>query len=308
MRNSQSANAVMMIRPARFGFNETTAESNVFQKKTDLSADEAQSKAFAEFNTLHQTLTKAGVSCEVFDDIPDPPKPDAVFPNNWISFQSDGTVFLFPLQAPNRRLERRQDIVKTIQQRYRVLRVIDLSEYERNNLFLEGTGSMVLDHPNRIIYAALSSRTHPDVLQRCARDMGYTPIAFHATDARGNALYHTNVMMSIGTDIAVICSESIPDPAERKLVVTTLEKSGRTILPISLPQVDHFVGNMLELTTVKNKRIIAMSDQALQALTPEQRSLLECSAHIVSVAIPTIETIGGGSVRCMLAEIFLSRK
>ena len=301
----QSASAVLMIRPAAFGFNETTAASNFFQKKSSLSAAEVQTKAAAEFDGVVKALRREKIDVEVFDDTAAPKKPDAVFPNNWVAFHLDGSLFLFPMEAPNRRPERRADIVGQIQKHYRVTRVIDYSESESKGKFLEGTGSMVLDHLHHYIYAVISVRTDLSLLKRFAKEIGYSVFPFHAFDGRGAAIYHTNVMLSLGTNFAVVCFESITDLAERKKIAETLGKSGRTIIEITLAQVDQFVGNMLELTGKTGKKLVVMSDQASRALTPKQRSLLEDSAKIISVAIPTIETVGGGSLRCMLAEIFL---
>ncbi|MBI4126483.1 MAG: amidinotransferase [Deltaproteobacteria bacterium] len=307
-RNVQSASAVLMIRPASFGFNEITAASNVFQNKMDdLLPAEIQRRALVEFDAVASALKKNGITVEVIDDTLTPAKPDAVFPNNWIALQPDGTIVLFPMQAPNRRSERRRDIVEHLQKKFHVTRVLDFSASETRGKFLEGTGSIVFDHLNTIAYAILSPRTDAQLLERCATDLGYTSFAFHAVDRKGTPIYHTNVVMCVGTEFAVIALASIPDAAERARVKRTLQQSGRTIVEITETQVEHFAGNMLELTNAQGERIIVMSEQARQSLTSPQVSTLERFAHIVAIPIPTIETVGGGSVRCMLAEIFCQR-
>ncbi len=306
---SQLANAVLMIRPVRFFSNPLTAASNRFQGKTSLTADEQQSAALAEFNGLAAALERAGVDVVVVDDTAEPPTPDAVFPNNWISTHADGTVVLYPMEAENRRTERRQDIIDGLAQQhgYHVRRVIDLSPHEERGHYLEGTGSLVLDRVNRLAYACLSSRTHLDVLGDFAQQLDYDVLAFDAVDSNGAAIYHTNVLMNVGETLAVICLQAIRDAAQRDAVQKSLIDSGHALVDLSYEQLESFAGNMLELRSKDGARVLAMSAQAHQSLTDSQRAAIEAVATIVSAPIDRIEASAGGSVRCMLAELHLPR-
>lgn len=302
----QSTNTVFVVRPARFGFNAETAESNHFQHQLpELNAATIQAQVFTEFDALVATLRAKGVRVLVFEDTPIPAKPDAVFPNNWLTLHPDGRVLLYPMCAPNRRLERRPDILAALSQQFTVTEVIDLSHYEQQNQFLEGTGSILFDHENRVAYAALSPRTHAGLFAEVAARLGYRPVSFRAHDAQGQEIYHTNVMLCIGSGFAVVCLESITDAAERAAVVGSFIVSGHEIVPISLEQVARFAGNLLALQTSAGTTVLAMSQSAYAALTAPQRQTLEKYAELLPLPIPTIETIGGGSVRCMLAEVFL---
>lgn len=304
---SQLASSVLMIRPARFETNPLTAESNRFQGRNASSPQKQQEAAIREFDQLVQALRRAGVNVIVIDDTPEPHTPDAIFPNNWVSFHADGTVVLYPMEAPNRRTERRQDIIDRLTDEFgfRVSNIIDLSHHELDQHYLEGTGSLVLDRANRIAYACMASRTHAAPLADFARKMGYQLQTFHAADRNGTAVYHTNVMMMVGENYVVICDEAISDQVERVTVLKRLEESGRHISRISFDQMDSFAGNALELRTVNGERVIAMSQQARDALTPEQIEALSLRSLIVSAPINNIESSAGGSVRCMLAEIHL---
>lgn len=306
---SQLANAVLMIRPVRFFSNPLTAASNRFQGKTSLTADEQQSAALAEFNGLAAALERAGVDVVVVDDTAEPPTPDAVFPNNWISTHADGTVVLYPMEAENRRTERRQDIIDGLAQQhgFHVRRVIDLSPHEERGHYLEGTGSLVLDRVNRLAYACLSSRTHLDVLGDFAQQLDYDVLAFDAVDSNGAAIYHTNVLMNVGETLAVICLQAIRDVAQRDAVQKSLIDSGHALVDLSYEQLESFAGNMLELRAKDGGRVLAMSAQAHQSLTDAQRAAIEAVATIVSAPIDRIEASAGGSVRCMLAELHLPR-
>lgn len=306
---SQLANAVLMIRPVRFFSNPLTAASNRFQGKTSLTADEQQSAALAEFNGLAAALERAGVDVVVVDDTAEPPTPDAVFPNNWISTHADGTVVLYPMEAENRRTERRQDIIDGLAQQhgFHVRRVIDLSPHEERGHYLEGTGSLVLDRVNRLAYACLSSRTHLDVLGDFAQQLDYDVLAFDAVDSNGAAIYHTNVLMNVGETLAVICLQAIRDAAQREAVQKSLIDSGHALVDLSYEQLESFAGNMLELRAKDGGRVLAMSAQAHQSLTDSQRAAIEAVATIVSAPIDRIEASAGGSVRCMLAELHLPR-
>jgi hypothetical protein len=301
----QSTNHVFLIRPANFNYNHETAGSNSFQNKTQISSTDINQKAIDEFNSLVSKLKSKGIDANVFDDTLQPIKPDAIFPNNWISLHSDGTVILYPMHAPNRRLERRQDIIESIKKNFKVSNIIDLSEYENENRFLEGTGSIVIDHQNRIAYACLSPRTDRELFIELCSKLNYKPVYFHSHDQEGKEIYHTNVMMCVGNKFVVICLESISNTDERKSVVESFKKTNHEIIDISLDQMNRFAGNMLLLKTEGGNSILAMSQSAFDSLNKNQRMQLENYCELFPLAIPTIETIGGGSVRCMIAEIFL---
>ncbi len=307
---AQSADAVLMVRPARFASNPQTEESNAFQRRPDLDPDTAQEIATREFDGLVAALTDAGVDVCVFDDTEEPETPDSVFPNNWVTFHADGTVVLYPMLAVNRRTERREDIIADLSTKYdyRITQTIDLTGHEQDHRFLEGTGSVVLDRVNRIAYACVSPRTDLDALGDFSQRLDYDLVVFEATDSNGVAIYHTNVMMCLGTAFAVICLESIRDEAQCAAVQCTLERTGHEIVATTLEQMEQFAGNMLELRNRTGETLIAMSARAFGSLTPEQRATLERYGRIVSAPIENIEDHGGGSVRCMLAEIHLPKK
>ncbi|WP_045689394.1 citrulline utilization hydrolase CtlX [Hymenobacter sp. AT01-02] len=306
----QSASTVFVVRPARFGFNAETAPSNSFQQSVSgLSMEDLQSQVAAEFDGVVLTLRSKGVQVLVFDDTPEPPKPDAVFPNNWLTLHADGTALLYPMCAPNRRPERRSDIVAALGAQFHIRQVHDVSAYETQGRFLEGTGSIIFDHEHRIAYACLSVRTDAELLLQVTARLGFQAVTFHAEDTHGQAIYHTNVMMCIGTRFAVICLESIPDAQERATVTASLASTGHELVAITLAQAACFAGNMLTLQPAGDgPELLALSQRAYDALTPQQCAILARYCELVPLAIPTIETIGGGSVRCMLAEVFLPRK
>lgn len=306
-KESQLASAVLMIRPARFESNPQTAASNRFQGKTGRTPREQHAAALAEFERLRRALEAAGVRVLAFDDTPEPHTPDAVFPNNWVSFHADGTVVLYPMEAENRRLERRQDIVEALAAKHGFLvrEIVDLTHHEARGHFLEGTGSMVLDRQNRVAYACLSSRTHLDPLGEFAQRLDYDVLTFDAVDAAGAPIYHTNVLMNIGEALAVICAEAIPREDQRTAVLESLAQSGREVMQLSFAQLNAFAGNMLELRSGSAGQVVALSQQALDSLDTEQRKMLEANGDVVSVPIDVIEASAGGSVRCMLAEIHL---
>lgn len=302
----QSASTVFLVRPVRFAFNAETAASNHFQHAiTGLTAAQIQQQAFAEFDGVVATLRAKGVQVLVFDDTAEPPKPDAVFPNNWGSFHADGRVLLYPMCAPNRRPERRPDILDQLRTQFTLTQVHDWSAHEQHGQFLEGTGSLIFDHAHRVVYACLSARTNGVLLTQVAAQLGYQPVAFHAHDPQGQPIYHTNVIMCVGAQFAVICLESITDPAEQAAVADSLQAAGHKIVAISLAQVARFAGNMLTLQTAAGTELLVMSQSAYDVLTAEQRQALSRYCELVPLPIPTIETIGGGSARCMLAEVFL---
>jgi len=306
---SQLASAVLMIMPARFESNPHTAESNRFQGRNPDSAEKQQEDAAAEFAGLRDALAAAGIEVIAFDDTEEPHTPDAIFPNNWVSFHADGTVVLYPMEAPNRRTERRPDIIDALADchGFQVRNIIDLSGHEADGQFLEGTGSLVLDRSNRVAYACVSSRTHLDVLGDFAQRMDYEVVAFDAVDRDGALIYHTNVLMNVGEALAVICAEAIPREDQRQAVLDSLRDSGHEVVEISFDQMDAFAGNMLELRSVSGERVIAMSQQARDSLDESQLARLAANATIVSAPINSIESSAGGSVRCMLAEIHLNK-
>ncbi len=303
----QSASHVVLIRPANFASNPETLASNRFQTNSSgRDAAQIQQAAQAEFDALATALSQTGVNVHVFDDTATPIKPDALFPNNWFSTHADGTLVLYPMLAPNRRLERRGDLIEALHKEtgLHVHATIDLTHREVEGKYLEGTGSLVLDRVNRIAYACLSPRTDLDVLGEFGQRLDYEIVAFDAVDANGAAIYHTNVMMCVGTEFAAVCAEAI-EPARRSAVLNLLEKTGHRLIDLTFDQMHSFAGNMLELRTRSGDSVIAMSDTARRSLTAVQIEALEAYGRIISVPIPTIETLGGGSVRCMIAEVHL---
>jgi hypothetical protein len=308
-RERQSAAAVLMVRPASFGFNPQTAASNAFQQAPASPAiREAQTLALREFDALAKALQQAGVEVLIAPDSVDPAKPDAVFPNNWVSMHADGSVALYPMLAPNRRTERRQDILEQVARDggFHVARTVDLTHRESEGKFLEGTGSLVLDRANRVAYASLSPRTDLDVLGEFAQLMDYELVTFESTDAAAQLIYHTNVVMAIGTRFAAVCGEAITG-APRAAVFDKLRAGGHEIVDVSRQQMGEFAANILELAPSRGP-IIALSTTAWRSLLPAQRRILEAHAQVLPTAIPTIERIGGGGVRCMLAEIHLPKR
>lgn len=284
-----------------------TAASNRFQGQNEASPDQQHAQALREFDALVDALRAAGIDVVVVQDTLEPHTPDSIFPNNWVSFHGDGRVVLYPMEAPNRRTERRPDIIEMLDNElgFHVSEIIDLSAHERKEHYLEGTGSMVLDRANRIAYACLSSRTQMDPLGDFAQRMDYDVVAFDAVDRDGARIYHTNVLMNVGEAIAVICSESIRDKAQRQAVLARLKRSGHEILDLNYDQLDAFAGNMLELRTASGERLVAMSSQAWNSLSGEQQDTLQANGKILHSPIENIESSAGGSVRCMLAEIHL---
>ena len=297
-------NRALMVRPAAFGYNNETAESNAFQNQVALSRDEILQNALIEFDRAVEILRDAGVEVFVAQDTPFPEKPDAVFPNNWISFHSNGELILYPMEARNRRCERRLELVVELQQKLNFLQVFDLSYFEEKSMFLEGTGSVVFDHENRKAYAAISSRTNEEVLNELCAHLNYNPILFHAEDERGLAIYHTNVIMCVGANFVVICIEAIATASERLLVLESIRNSGKEVVDISVHQLKNFAGNMLALKGRDDDALLVLSATAKESLNQNQLNFLSERTRLVVLPIETIETIGGGSARCMLAEIF----
>lgn len=302
------ATTILMIRPAAFGFNEETAANNYFQTNPGISKEVLQQKALAEFDTMVQLLRNGEIDVLVMDDTKEPPKPDAIFPNNWLSTSPNGTVSVFPMYAPNRRAEKRDDILQQLARHFVIKDVQDWSEYEAEGRFLEGTGSMVIDHDNKMIYAAVSERTNLSVLEKYAATNNYQAIVFLATDKNGQPVYHTNVMMALGSAFCVLCEEAIEEEWELIAVRQLLESTGYIIIPITREQMHAFAGNMLEVKNKTGENILILSQTAFDSLRKEQKQMLEAYAQLLPVAVPTIEQVEGGSVRCMMAEIFLERK
>ncbi|GMQ30801.1 citrulline utilization hydrolase CtlX [Algoriphagus confluentis] len=307
----QTSSVILMVRPANFGFNPETAENNFYQQKDQRSADEIRELARKEFDGFVALLRDQGVEVIVIEDSETPIKTDAVFPNNWFSTHPDGKLILYPMYSPNRRLERRKDIIEQlINLGYGVGEILDLSFFEKSEQYMEGTGSMVIDHLSKTIYACYSQRTHPVPLDYVAKLLGYKVVGFDATQEIGgqvSPIYHTNVMMHIGTDLAVVCLDSIPKASEKQLVQESLTKAGKKVIPITAKQKFHFAGNMLEVSNSGGEKFTVMSQTAYDSLNVGQIQQIEKYTTIISPSIPTIEKLGGGSARCMMAEIFLPR-
>jgi hypothetical protein len=301
----QTARAVLMVRPAAFGANTETAGSNFFQRPAPHVGDAAR-HAQLEFEALALALANAGVRVHQFAGQRGAALPDEVFPNNWLSLHADGTAVLYPMLAPNRRRERRRDILSALVDScgYRIDRVIDLTGLEARGEYLEGTGSVVLDRPGRVAYACRSPRTHDQALAELARVLGYEVVPFTAADSAGRPIYHTNVVLSVGTRFAALCTAAIADSAERRSVAARLEASGREVLELSEHELENFAANMLELDG-SGGPVIALSAAALRSLAAPTRQALERYGQLVTADIATIERVGGGSVRCMLAEVAL---
>jgi hypothetical protein len=299
-----------MVRPASFGFNQQTAASNAFQESSSSrSSDAGQKLALREFDGVAKALERAGVEVLIAPDTQLPAKPDAIFPNNWVSFHFDGTVTLYPMLAANRRWERREEVLEQVvrEGRFHVARTVDLTHRESEGKYLEGTGSLVLDRAHRVAYASLSPRTDLDVLGEFAQLLDYELVTFETHDAAARPVYHTNVVMAIGTGFAAACGEAIAQPLHRDAVFNKLRSSGHDIVDISLRQMQGFAGNILELAPAGGP-VIVLSTTALRSLTFSQRGTLESHGSLLEVSIPTIERIGGGGVRCMLAELHLPKR
>lgn len=306
----QCAGAVLMIRPAAFEYNPETAATNMLQKTGGAVASDHQA-ALREFDYFANALRSEGIGVCVVQDTPSPPKPDAVFPNNWVSFHEDGTVVLYPMQAESRRRERRREVLEEVTARlgFELRRTLDLTRHEAAGRYLEGTGSLVLDHVSRVAYACTSPRTHPAVVQEWAAELGYEAVVFEASDRDGVPYYHTNVMMCVGSRLAVLgtCALSAGD---RDRVMERLASSGRDIVEIGHEEIGQFAGNMLELASwdeaLGDCRLLVMSETARRALRADVYARLSASTDgVLAVPVPTIERLGGGGVRCMLAEVFV---
>ncbi len=301
---SQSAAAVLMVRPLRFGSNPQTRASNSFQRAALI--EDSQGAALREFDALVDELRLAGVRVVIVEDTLEPHTPDSIYPNNWFSTHADGTVVLYPMCAPNRRAERRIDLLALLRESgFACTRLVDLSAYEQESRHLEGTGSLVLDRVAHIAFACLSPRTDPTLLEDWGRELGYRTFPFDAHDASEHTIYHTNVMLAVGSTWAVVCADAITDQRRRTELMATLGATGHEVVEIGIDQMEGFAGNILELRAAAGGPVIVMSAQARSSLRPEQLGALGRHGRIISSPVPTIERAGGGSVRCMLAEIFL---
>jgi len=311
MKNQITSN-ILMIRPVNFNFNEETASNNYYQKVIeDLTPKKAQEQALKEFDVFVEKLKSHGINIIVIEDTPEPYTPDSVFPNNWISFHEDGLVGLYPMFAVSRRGERRPDILNQLASDFEVFDIIDFTEFEVSSQYLEGTGSMILDRPNKIVYAALSERTHAPVLEEFCEKFDYTPISFTANQTvEGNRvpIYHTNVMMCVAEDFAIICAESLDNETEKERIFNSLIKTDKEIIEITEEQVNRFAGNMLQVHNKEGDKFLIMSTSAYQSLEVDQIKKIEKYCPIIHSSLDTIEACGGGSARCMMAEVFLQPK
>ncbi|HEX5150256.1 MAG TPA: arginine deiminase-related protein [Parafilimonas sp.] len=302
----QTTSTILMIRPVHFTYNPETAVNNKFQVAGN--AEAAQAKALEEFDAFTDKLRHNNIDVTVIEDTPEPHTPDSIFPNNWISFHDTGTIVLYPMYAVSRRAERKQHVLDAINKKFTISNTIDLTGFESENIFLEGTGSMVLDRENKIAYACISERTNVKPLEEFCKKMGYSACTFTATDVNNDEIYHTNVMMCVADKYIVICLDSIKNAQQRKNVIDTIKNTGKKIISISIEQMNRFAGNMLQLKNKNGEKILVMSEQAYVSLTYQQISELEELNRIVYEDLYSIETNGGGSARCMIAEVFLDLK
>lgn len=297
-----------MIEPVAFGFNEQTAVNNYFQVQQE---GNVQGEALKEFNAFVEKLRAKGINVITIKDTPDPKTPDSIFPNNWVSFHADGKIVLYPMFAKNRRLERRDDIIDQIKNEFDVTEIIDYSGTEKDNKYLEGTGSMIFDHDNKIAYGSVSLRLDENLFRKFCSEFGFTPVVFHSYQTAGEErlpIYHTNVMMCVADQFVVICLDCIDDESERNNVIKTITNSGKELIEISEDQMQNFAGNMLQLQNQSGEKFLVMSQSAYKSLNPEQISAIEKYCEIIYSDLEVIETNGGGSARCMLAEVFLPKK
>ena len=308
----QITNTILMIRPVQFRMNEQTAVNNYFMEDIDLQNNAINLKAQKEFDTFVDVLRAIGIEVIVIEDKPDPDTPDSIFPNNWISFHSNGTVVIYPMFAENRRKERREDILDILETNgFLIENIMDYTSAEKEGLFLEGTGSILMDRVNQKAYCALSDRAHEELLIEFCEDFESTPViftAYQSVNGERLPIYHTNVMMCMGETYAVICLDAIDDKKERKNVLNHLKQDGKEIISITEEQMHHFAGNMLQVADASDQRYLIMSTAAYNSLRPDQISVLEKYNPIVHSTLDTIETCGGGSARCMMAEVFLPKR
>ena len=304
---NQTTNQILMIRPVRFGFNAQTAVNNAFQV-ADINQIKVQQQAVEEFDSFVDKLRNAGIDVTVIQDSDEPHTPDSIFPNNWISFHHDGSIIFYPMYAENRRKERKQHVIDTIREKFNILSEKDFGFYEAENHFLEGTGSMVLDRENKIAYACISPRTDAGLLQQWCDATGYRAVIFDAADENGTPVYHTNVLMCVADRFVVICLEAISRPEQREMVINAIGESGKAIIPIRFKQMNHFAGNMLQVHNNTGEKILVMSQQAWNSLPAPQQMLLKSLNKVLYSNLNTIETNGGGSARCMMAEVHIAKR
>jgi hypothetical protein len=306
---SQASSAVLMVRPARFGFNIQTAHTNLFQRKGKLELTQIHVNALKEFDEFVRILRANQIEVAVFDDTPNPHKPDAIFPNNWISFHHDGKVVVYPMNAPNRRSERRGDVLVDLQRVYDfdIKEVLDLSYYEQQNIFLEGTGSVVFDYVNKVGYASRSPRTNTLLFENVCDFLDYEPVILNAIDQKGNPVYHTNVWMAIGEGFAVVCLDCLTDKQMQKFLLQKLQGDGLEVIAINYDQLNNFAGNVLQVKNRQGKSFLVLSQTAFHSFTSQQIDRLTHYADLLPIDVNTIEEYGGGSVRCMLAGIYLPK-
>jgi hypothetical protein len=295
---------LLMVRPYQFYFNQQTAANNFFQ--SDIDIENANELALAEFDTMVEQLRAHQIKVNVVQDTKDPSTPDAIFPNNWVSTHHNGTLCLYPMFAENRRAERKSTVINFLHSNYKIQDVLDLTELEKEGTFLEGTGSMVLDHQNKIAYGCLSERLDKATFTNWCHKMQFKPITFKAVDDKAQPIYHTNVMMCVGNQFVVICLESIPNELEKQILLECFLQTNKEVITISQDQLNHFAGNMLQVFDMHEKPHLIMSEQAHRSLEPAQVKNLEKYNPILPISIPTIEALGGGSTRCMMAEIYFS--
>lgn len=304
----QTTDTVLMIEPVAFGFNEQTAVNNYFQVQQE---GNVQDKALKEFNDFVEKLRAKDINVITIKDTLEPKTPDSIFPNNWVSFHADGKVVLYPMFAENRRLERRDDIINQIKEQFEVTEVIDYSGAEKDNKFLEGTGSMIFDHDNKLAYGSVSLRLDEGLFRKFCSDFGFQPVVFHSYQTAGEErlpIYHTNVMMCVADKFVVICLDCIDDESERNNVIETIKNSGKELIEISEDQMQNFAGNMLQVQNKSGEKFLVMSQSAYKSLNRDQVSAIEKYCEIIYSDLEVIETNGGGSARCMLAEVFLPKK
>ena len=308
----QITNTILMIRPVAFRLNEQTAVNNYFQETMSIENVEINKKAQVEFDTFAEKLRSVGVQVIIEDDQLELDTPDSIFPNNWVSFHANGSVALYPMFAENRRRERREEtLIRLEKEGFVIKQIIDYTTAEEEKIFLEGTGSLLLDRVNKKAYCALSDRAHEDLIIEFCEDFEYIPVIFSALQTKDHErlpIYHTNVMMALGEHIAIICLDSIDDKKEKRLVVKNLKEDKKEIIEISEEQMHQFAGNMLQVKGANESKYMVMSKAAFDSLRPDQIKKIEADAHILSSDLQTIETCGGGSARCMMAEVFLPKE
>ena len=295
---------ILMVRPFQFYFNQQTAANNFFQ--SNIHIENANELAIAEFDAMVEQLRAHQIKVNVVQDTKDPSTPDSIFPNNWISTHAGGTLCLYPMFAENRRAERKLSVIEFLQANYKIENLLDLTDLEKEGKFLEGTGSMVLDHQNKISYGCLSERLDEAAFTYWCDKMQFKPIGFKAVDHKAQPIYHTNVMMCMGNQFVVICLESIPNELEKQIVLESFLQTNKEVITISQDQLNHFAGNMLQVFDIDEKPHLILSEQAYTTLDVAQLKSLEKYNPLLPISIPTIETLGGGSTRCMMAEIYLS--